>query len=363
MGSAASGGAGAGAGASGTAGVLGLDAGAGGAVAAEPSKYEACFAYMRAVCNRRYLTCLGAPPVDNPCPEQVESICPDGFFAPGTTVTVDDLMECARVRETGPCEEALRFIYPKCLPPGTFEVGTPCWSNLQCKSSRCGPADGGTCWGVCKEEAPLDGACSEEVLCPLSQDCANGTCVYRFSAEQGLAEGVECELYSQQCLYGLRCYPDPSDGVNRCLPPAPLGASCSGVCEKDAWCSGSGFCVSEPTEGQPCRLVLESGGFCHSGFYCDMALSPPTCVPQKARGEACSPTGHDLGASQVPSQCEEPWICDCRDQEGCTGHCVALRWLGEDCSEAFSECSRGTECDGSVCVGVESQGLFEQTCN
>src|SRR5262245_50481453 len=127
---------------------------------------EAWMAYAMATC-RRSDECAGRTDPDAyPC----SSNCPDIMFAPGSTRTVDDLLECAAIYPTWPCADVAAERFPPCVTPGTRQVGEPCRFSSQCQSLECNLV-GATC-GTCAriatgtEDCTLpDVACAPGYLC------------------------------------------------------------------------------------------------------------------------------------------------------------------------------------------------------
>ncbi len=332
------------------------DASAGDGGKPSVSKYEACVAYMNAQCNRRQYECAGTTAVSDPCPWQLAR-CPDFLFAEGSNRTVEEVLACADEWLRYPCEKANRLELLRCGSPGQRELGELCVFGSQCASRHCGGLSlDGKC-AVCIPEGELGDACylaEPPIACPNGTECTGHGC--GVPPVFNLPAGSDCER-AAQCAFGHWCAPDPSDGVERCQRIAALGEDCTGVCEAGATCAAaSSKCEPAAAPGEPCT----DGYRCAPGAICNRdALPEPVCERRMAIGESCIRNPQE---GYTAANCDADLTCVCTDASCQAASCYSPGKMGDACGDPSVRCVPGTECQGGVCIPLESQGLAD-ACN
>lgn len=336
----------------------GSSSGAGGG-ASVATPYEACVAYLKEQCNRVLQVCGGREPLEDPCPSAAEW-CPDFLFADGSGFDVQSAMACAETFKTFDCDKLNRGIYPDCVRlPGTRALGQPCKYSHQCESSTCGrgmdTAHAGC--GQCVTIGKLGDDCDAgATVCPDGTECTGGTCQTQLIFN--LPDGAPCERYGQ-CAGIDYCFPT-LQGEMRCQAPLALGAPCV----PQSLCNG-GTC----TEGVCAPFVFDYAAvgascldkLCAPGGWCrNSGEMSALCVAQASVGEVCERDPR-LSAETQGNCATKELQCRCQG-DGCVPHCLRVARVNEACSDPLVFCVLGTRCDAGKCVGVESQGLFEEAC-
>ncbi|HTM46502.1 MAG TPA: hypothetical protein VL137_16195 [Polyangiaceae bacterium] len=356
-----------------TGGVGGLAAGGSAGSGSRPtSMLGACHLYLDAWCQRM-VDCTASEDVDR-CKEQEYALCPDLFFSPGTTRTVDGLAACATDISQMTCLDWEQDNWPSCVSPGTRAEGESCVFSSQCQSLECA-ASGDSC-GTCLPIANLGELCGDNAACGPGQRC-NGVCELipapppgqmppdPSPVPPGLAQGMSCGLMDS-CAQGLWCLlpmPWPADvpadskpGTCDVLPaanaPCAFERFASGAsCAEGAYCdAASTTCQPLPTSGEPCLTFPFPD--CALGFFCDRTVNADgVCTAQGDLGAACSvsvPCLADL--SCVPAMPGGAFSC----------HTVAQE--GQDCTAQTSQCEAGTQCQGGICVATDELTTFSSLC-
>jgi hypothetical protein len=341
-----------------------------------PTQTSACREYVRAFCQRQ-AECGGFRPPAEACLAQ-GNLCPDLFFSPGSTRTIESMLTCATAFATRSCEDQQRGIYPPCATPGTLPTGAACMFHSQCASAECSLHARGC--GTCLASAEAGAACQTGVsVCPQGYACTSGTCTETASTwteptevvdySVTLSAGTACSpVRSSPCAAGLSCIDDPNDSgdAGTCQIPPGIGQSCGflpsgvlrGLCAQGAYCDSSLTCRAGPGNGQAC--VEDSRGvmMCGAGLYCISG----TCQPLSPQGGACAFTSGSRAIMQ-PGNCDDGLVCGCTDATCSSGSCVTLRSPGQSCGEANTRCELGSECRAAECVFTDQVTLFAAACS
>jgi len=317
------------------------------------SATEACLAYGLARLFRQR-ECAGEPAEDTVA-AAFSLDCPDLYFSPGSSATVEGLALCAQTWETFPCENVVRGLEPACAVRGTRQDDEPCAFPAQCQS--------GVCWhgevqcGTCTASAGPGEPCNATVQpCDVGYIC-DDVCVLPAAdyTPGSIPTGGTC-VQDLDCQGTDLCRVDPADG-KVCTARVPLGGSCGGVheCEDWAYCDQNSQCTVFPSTGWSCGPVPGSTFQipCAPGFRCGLLDEPNSwaCSPVRGPEEPCEGGGG--------LQCPLGQVCVPKPM--CSPRCVEAALPGEVCNDSIV-CHPGSECRGSVCEPLESQGLFEQWC-
>jgi hypothetical protein len=281
------------------------------------------------------------------------------LFADGSNFDLQSAKACAETFKTYDCDQLNRGFCPDCVNlPGKRALGEPCRFSHQCASSACGSGmdeahpSCGQCVPIGKQGDPCDDG---SFGCPNGFECTGDGC--QPQVVFNLPDGALCERFGQ-CAGIDYCFTAP-DGMMRCQAPLAMGSPCT----PDALCAG-GTCVNGQCApyvadyaavGESCwQKACTSDGWCrHSGEM------DALCIAQAAVGAVCE-LDPRLSA-EIRGNCTEGLVCQCAG-DGCVPHCLKQVGLNEPCSDPQVFCRVGTRCDGTRCVGVESQGLFEKVC-
>lgn len=332
----------------------------------DTTKYGACVTYTRAQCERRTMDCGERDSAEDPCSWALDR-CPDAFFSPGSTWTVESLLSCAEEWKEFSCDEIRQSKRPDCAAPeGTRQLDEPCLFANQCASNVCTQwtkdgkgVDGYPGCGVCGEASDVGGPCAVNGYeCRLDLACVSRKCVKRDLI--GIV-GEACENKSTCSGYGISCREDPSDGEMRCLEFPKDGEPCEDYACADGYrCTADNVCVEGPAEGKSC--VASTTGQCAKGLVCTGKFeSPPsTCIAGRQLGETCS----NIPKLAPRGNCEVGLRCDCGqlDCNVASGTCRELRSEGEDCDDPDTMCALGTVCQDGTCVALEYQPDLVATC-
>jgi hypothetical protein len=291
------------------------------------------------------------------CLAEYAIYCPDALFAPGSTRTIEDALQCAEAWPTLSCSQFDRDVSPACARPGTLAGEQPCLFSPQCESGSCtafGEACG-VCYAVAREgEACGTTKCEHGTFC----DSANGYVCAVLPPEDDVPATAFIPELGQPCDPSIgcggetrgQCARDPTHGDYTCQPWPMLGESCSSPrqCQYgDSYCADDMTCKALPGDGQAC-----AGGrdhVCGPDQTCDTAAV--VCRDLPRAGELCE------------NVCATGLLCRC-DEGGCAQrHCWRLRTAGEPCSDPADFClPLATRCEAGVCVEVGMQDLFEAKC-
>lgn len=247
---------------------------------------------------------------------------------------------------------------------GTLADGSRCITDAEClASSFCAKpaatAGAASCDGTCVPGGTLcdnDSQCSGGQLCDtttMSTATSNGTCV---TPIQPGATGAPCGT-NNACRDGLWCSRAATPAT--CMPLGQAGASCDGNllagCAAGLICvpsddGATSSCLTDARKGEPCQALYQCGGFfstlvcdetahacvdapaagpcAGTGLglhvcdfrtsYCDLSQPTPTCMPFKASGASCDPTG----ASGSECGTSSGTLCQTTAAGGTSGTCV-----------------------------------------
>ena len=346
---------------SGTSGASGGGASGGDDGTTTRAELEACLYFVRAVCNKVFFECNGAPNSTSPCPPSTDSTCPDRYFLPGSTADVKTLIACANDWTLASCDDIKSGRRPDCLPRGLEDDGAACVFGAQCASGYCAAStnpDGSPGCGACVPLAKEGEDCSSgKVHCFEGLVCQGGTCVP--GPAFGLSPGAPCDRLGS-CASGYYCLELTGDAAPRCQLAPAVGEACpldTPYC--DGNCNTDGLCVAAPRKGAPCALGGSDAHICELGLRCDLgAAGGPTCVPPLPLGAACTPLNADFSSGG----CEKGALCHCDDTACESGTCVKRRDLGDSCGGAHDVCIAGTRCESGLCESAGPQGLFTLWC-
>lgn len=304
------------------------DAGTDAGPAAEVlNEAEACRRYVAYYCERKLFCGLVSLQDAYSCFYSVD-FCPDMYFAPGSTRTVEQLTTCGKAWLDHPCDEVLHERPPVCgATPGTRELGESCVSNAQCKSSRCtGNVVTPTC-GKCVAVVPSGGACSADLLCPRDQMCEKGTCMPRPLVKPS-GEASFVFVPGQACTYSS----EPNHG----------GCTLGSVCDTRPGVDGD-HCYYEPGPGERC-------------YHAD----PHTCWGEgNCDGRTCAPI---YPCSDSLRTCDKGKVCVCSDAECTSSACALPRPEGQTCMLPAMPCADRLECVEGTCKRAKLPSRFEEAC-
>jgi hypothetical protein len=322
---------------------------------------EACIEYIRSQCQRR-AECGKDNIIFENCFMGI-SLCPDIFFSPGTTRTIESLARCATDWSAASCDDFDFNMAPKCATAGTRIGGEACVFSSQCASQRCS-ADAKTC-GTCDAEALEGQACGGVgITCALGLRCDGNTlrCVLNELMPSPapfpvVGLGEVCDRVAGPSCGKNDCVQD-TDGVSRCISYPRLGDNCTvpKTCAFDdgSYCDISQLCLALPSDGQPCGVDAWTGtpSWCSVDSTCDGIGSTPTCRALPAVGAACT-----MG-------CAGEAKCVCTDATCSARMCQNMHLPGESCDVARSELCLPdvSRCEAGTCVLNGSQGIFKTHC-
>jgi hypothetical protein len=290
-------------------------------------------------------------------------------FSDGSARSVADVLACALVWETFPCDQVVKDQFPSCAVPGTRAAGEPCLYGSQCASNQCSlqtsEAAHPNC-GTCASVGAPGAECDEfhGMSCENGYECGvTGLCVKE--PEFGLPRGALCERYGA-CLGTDVCFPDPEDPSHptKCQALPALGEPCPtvDVCQPGAFCSAARRCEALPSAGMDCALSTLGGGIssysCSADAACEDTPDRPICSKRGARGETC----HAKAGTLQVDRCVSGLVCGCLDKDCLYGRCVEKRGEGDSCAEPHTLCTPGTACEDGVCVASGLQGRFSDAC-
>lgn len=331
------------------------------------TEHAACVRYFTAECNRKFYECEGLPAVADPCPD-ITDACPDMVFSEGSGRSMADVLACADVWRTFPCDQVVREQFPTCAVAGNRAAGQACLYGSQCASNRCSlrasDADHPDC-GICALVGAPGAECDEAhgMTCENGYECGvTGLCVKE--PEFGLPRGALCERWGA-CLGTDVCFPDPNDPSHpmKCQALPALGDPCPtvNVCQPGAFCTQDRRCEALPTVGMTCASAALGEGItpeCSPDTWCARTPDRPLCSKRATRGGACDAQPGKL----VVDRCVSGLVCACLDSGCLAGTCVEKTAEGAACGEPHTVCSLGTSCQGGVCVASGLQGTFRGAC-
>lgn len=330
------------------------------------TKYSACVEYTKAQCKRRMDDCGERDRNEDPCAWSLDR-CPDLFFSPGATWTVESLLSCAEEWKEFPCEDVREHKRPSCaMPQGTRKLDEPCLFANQCESNTCTEVkkdgtgvSGYTNCKVCGETSEQGGTCDMYGYeCGLEYTCVSRKCVKKAPIGE---IGAECDDSSSCGGYGVSCRTDPSDGVKRCLVFPVTDESCADTnCADGYLCTEDKICAEGPGEGELC--ATSPTGLCAAGLVCTGRFEDPpsTCIGGRQLGESCT----NVPRLAPRGNCEKGLRCDCGklDCDVASGICREPRAEGESCDDENSMCVPGTMCVDGICSALEGQPALIELC-
>ena len=304
----------------------GTSTGGGAGSAGQPMTAEAvCRAAIEAQCEVKFRCGLYS---DVSLCTPVVELCPDYYFSPGSTRTVESVAACLDALRNKSCDEDRVGIIPTCLTAGTLPDEAPCSYSSQCASGSCYTADGATCQtclpklGPGEACEPLD--CMPGYFCdPTAQQCVPTVT----GAPAG--EGEPCNVTGTPfvgCQGLLGCGPTAASSTPVCHVLPGAGEPCpEGLCTPPSVCS-------LPTPANPTCTTSRCSPACPTSSYCDDQAGTYICVPYAQEGEACSST---LGLCAPALACKN-------------GACIERPRLGEPCE--VGDCYPLFPCTNGVCT-------------
>jgi hypothetical protein len=260
------------------------------------------------------------------CARFVE-LCPEYYFSPGSTRTVENMSMCLDALRNKSCDEERVGIGPTCLTPGTLADDAPCTYASQCASGDCSMAEGASCTtcrprvGLGEPCAPFD--CAIGSFCDVTTD----VCVPVLTGPAA-AEGEPCNVTSTPfvgCQGVLGCGPTATSSTPVCHVISGLGEPCP-----DALCTPPLLCVAE-TSGLVCDTRDPCDPDCPAGSTCVIQTDPFSCVQIGELGDACD---------ELLAPCAIGLVCK-------NGSCVAPAHRGEPCEAG--DCWGSLSCTDGVC--------------
>jgi hypothetical protein len=335
--------------------------GAGGEAATAAEELDACLYFVRAVCNKVFFECNGAPNSADPCPPATDSSCPDRYFSYGSRTDVTALVHCASEWTSASCDDIRAGQRPDCLPRGLIDDRQPCVFGAQCASGYCAAStnpDGSPGCGACVPLAFAGDDCSGgNVHCFEGLACIDGTCAPGPSF--GLPPGAPCDRLGA-CADGYYCLQLPGDDAPSCQVAPAAGEDCpldTPFCQGN--CNADRVCEAAPGRNDACALGANDAHVCELGLRCDLsAPDGPICAPPLALGAACTPLNADFSSGG----CSEGSLCHCDDGACASGTCVKRRDEGDSCDGPHDVCLAGTRCENGVCTSSGSQELYVRFC-
>ncbi|HKU36988.1 MAG TPA: hypothetical protein VJR89_02540 [Polyangiales bacterium] len=287
---------------------------------------EACRRYVAYYCERRLFCGITSLEDAYSCFYSAE-LCPDMYFSPGSTRTVEQVTACAKAWLDHPCDDVLHERSPACATPGTRELGESCVTNSQCKSSRCTAYVTDPTCGKCVAVAASGGACSTELACPRDEMCTNGKCMPR---QLVTPSGKPSFVFA------------PGQACTTSSEPNFGGCTLGTVCDTRPGVDGS-YCYYEPGPGERCYHA-----------------APHTCWGEgDCDGHTCAPI---YPCSDSLRTCERGEVCVCSDAECKSSSCSLPRQEGQTCMLPAMPCADRLECVQGICQRAKLPSLFEKAC-
>jgi hypothetical protein len=254
-------------------------------------------------------------------------LCPDYYFSPGSTRTVESVAACLDALRNKSCDEEGAGIIPVCLTAGTLPNEAPCSYSSQCASGSCYAADGATCQ-TCRPKlgpgeacAPLD--CMPGYFC----DRTTEQCVPTVTGPAA-GEGEPCNVTGTPfvgCQGLLGCGPTAASSTPVCHVLPGAGEPCpDGLCTPPSVCS-------LPTPMNPTCTASPCTPSCPADSRCTAASGTPACVPYAQEGEACDTT---------LALCAPALFCR-------NGVCAEQARVGEPCEAG--DCHPFFTCTNGIC--------------
>jgi hypothetical protein len=250
------------------------------------------------------------------CAQRLALGCMPMIGAPGSTVTPNQIDQCAQVIMAETCDEWLDNSQPSaCSFMGSLAAGSACSTGAQCQSGFCRLAPASIC-GTCDtrassgQRAPEGGpACVVDADCAATLVCAAGTCVAPAAA------GSACSM-TQPCSRTLSCI------GSKCATPIAVGGACTALTDCDGTKGGicntnTKKCIQTGTAptGSPCGIVNGGITSCTGGASCAniSTQGQGTCHQPAPDG---SPCGLDV-ACMGPAVCTTTAKCTLPNPGSC----------------------------------------------
>jgi len=321
----------------------------------------ACYRYVAAVCERR-AACTGRL-VSQDCLANAE-YCPELYFLPGSTRTVESLTSCAEIWSTFDCEATLRDELPACATPGTRAAGESCTGSVECASSLCLASDTDAP-STCAALAAPGGACPDGTRCVAGEHCESAICTPNELPVLGDEDvpvgdtGADC-LNDRDCRDGLHCLFLPERvGLGRCGEVPGAGSPCAALqgngvtlaapstCDAASYCGQDELCHELPALGEACGEARYNGVLrCGPDGYCE--TSDLTCRSRKGLGEPCQIGVITAAGRELTPQCDDTGGAGCNcavGDEYCAERiCSILLAPGDACGGEFTICGYGSSC-------------------
>jgi hypothetical protein len=262
---------------------------------------------------------------------QLTELCPEYYFSPGSTRTVQSMASCLDAVRNLSCDENRVGINPPCLTPGTLEDDAPCTYSSQCVSGACVAAEGSSCT-TCSP-LPRAGEPCEGTFCAIGSFCdrLSGNCTVA-PASPAAAEGEPCNVTSSPfvgCRGSLVCGPTASSAAACHVAPGE-----GEPCTPDFLCAPPFECIG--TGSDSVCAVRDCYPGCPTGLGCVYQNGAYTCAMIGELGDACDGT---------LTPCASGLVCK-------NGACVEQGRRGEPCEAG--DCSRVLTCTNGICSLPES---------
>jgi hypothetical protein len=249
---------------------------------------EAVAAYCkrRDECNRGHTSCAA-----------FAQLCPDYYFASGSTRTVASVRDCIPVLASMSCTDIEIGLPIPCLSPGSRADGAPCAFDSQCQSLQC---SGGTSCGPCVATSKEGERCGSAqprgapTACDAGDYCGSDSKCAPLTNIVHAKEGQACARFKApyvSCTGDLYCLQDQSNGNETCVRPLTEGQQCT---RTPVPCAYPLECVydfkADPNGGKgTCESIRSCGSVtCDEGSYCDR-LNGSVCAPLPGMGMTCRP--------------------------------------------------------------------------
>ncbi len=284
----------------------------------------------------------------DPC--TVGDSCSAGTCAPGETLACDDGNPCT---------------FDGCSAKGCGHTNTvgACSDNKACTSGD--SCKQGTCTGIakaCDDGNPCtvdscDGSSGQCTASPGGASCDDGNpCTTKDLCANGNCAGAD----STSCSDGNPCTDDgcaPNSGCTHSANAAPCedGNACtqSDSCQKGVCTGGASSCGCQQQADCNAKQLADP---CLGALVCNLAASPPKCVPKAGAAAYCASPGPCLVATCTAGTCGSTPQLDgtaCSDGNACTGSdaCKA-----STCSGTPIACDDGKPCTVDSC-GTDGKGI------
>jgi hypothetical protein len=259
---------------------------------------------------------------------QVEDACPEFYFSPGSTRTVEGMASCLDELRDKSCDDERLGIVPACLTAGTLPDEAPCSFSSQCVSGICSSADDASCRSCQPQRGPGEPCSGLDCATGLFCDPSMQVCVAAVSAPPA-TEGEPCNIAGAPivgCQGALVCSPTATSMTPVCHVAPGEGEPCpEGECAQPLICH-------LPAPNQPvCSTRDSCDPDCPAGSTCVSQNDILTCVPLPELGDTCDPTG---------VRCATDLICK-------SGTCAARPHRGDPCETG--ECPSTMDCTNGIC--------------